>query len=226
MTTWHTDETGMLQYAETSDPRVLVVVEQDTDAQGPDGDAYAPAYWIATRGYGMHVVGNAGSTFDDRDAADSWVAAFDRAPRRRYLDREDFADRFMRVFHDTAVARVSTSDGWILLLNTPAYRVHVGIDNADGTRALNGAGEPIDDSIAYGLEGELETFKAWVDGDVYGVGYAVDAGRVLEDAEIDFSRYEVSLECWGFYGLEYAREAALGMEYGAPELAPLLPIPA
>ena len=226
--TWTWDNNYSRAWAETSDPRVLAIIERDTDSQGPDSDALAPAYWIEYRACTYESNGRAGSTFNDDDAAEAYMVARTRAPYRPPVSSEEFAARYMRIFHGTTVAivrsRVNQGGSTVLLLNTPAFRAHIGIDNADGSRALNGAGSPTADEIALSLDGEMQEFQAWLDGDVYGVGHAVNPERISHDDEIDLDTFDVELTCWGFYGEDYAKEAALEMDYETPNLAPL-PIP-
>ena len=226
---WTWDDDYSRAWAETSDPRVLAIIDRDTDSQGPDGGGVAPAYWLDDSSCGWRSNGQAGSTFDDEDALDAYLTARNRAPYGlRSIDSKQFAARYMRVFHGTTVAIVRggtypSRDG-VILLNTPAFRVHIGIDNPDGSRTLNGAGDPIADEIALSLDGEIQEFQAWLDGDVYGVGHAVNPERTSNGAPVNLDTFEVELTCWGFYGEEWAQEVALDMDYGAPSLAPL-PVP-
>lgn len=231
--TWSDDyETG---YVETPDPRVLAIIKRDRDSEGPDGDSYAPAVWLEYRN-GWCSNGAAGATFQDDDSVSAYLEARNRAPYyanrgrnagRYAIDSEEFAARYMRAFHATAVELVTGQDSTILLLNTPAFRAHVGIDNPDGTRSTGADGEPMADSVALSLDGESAEFSAWLDGDVYGVGYAVNPARVTEETPVDYSdgSWEESLECWGFFGEEYALESAIAFEHGAPNLPTLLDFP-
>jgi len=55
------------------------------------------------------------------------------------------------------------------------------------------------------LAGDVETWKAYLDGDIFGIGYAI-----LDDPE-DVGSLEdgLTMTCWGFYGEEDAQTSAL-----------------
>ncbi len=229
---WSWSDDYSTAYRETTDPRVLeIIVRDDSGDSQPDGDALAPAYWTEFRGE-WRDGGRAGSTFDD-DAFAAYLAARNRVPfhsRKSLhvgspkLNSHDFATRFMRIFHDTAIVALDTRDGsQVILLNTPTYRTHVGIELADGTRALNGAGEPIADEVALSLEGECSEFRAWLDGDVFGVGHAINMARVMPGSEIVLEDFEQEIECWGFFGEEYAKGSL--QDFDMPALDALLNLP-
>ena len=195
----------------TDDPRILAVIRRDTDGSStaPDGDAYAPAYWLDRRRF-TSGVSAAGSTFTDDDTANAYAVALDTWG-------EDVAARFVKIFHDSTVEILSTPYGdSLLILNTPAFRAHVGI--------------PADTApeIAYSLDGDVETWRAYLDGDVFGVGWASNPARVLEETpvpdvdDLEASGWEIELECWGHYGEEYAQSTALAFEYGSPSLPLML----
>lgn len=207
--TWNDDYT--LAYAGTDDPRVVAVVQLDSDPSAPYGDALCPAYWLRARHY-TWTADAAGDTFPDNDAADAYAAAKSR------LD-DDVAARYMRIFHDTRVLEIDKrgngGSDLLVLLDTPAYRAHVGRDNSIHLTWTDA------DLFA----GEYDEWVAYLDGEVYGVGYAVLPGRVTDETPIDnLDDWDVTIECWGFYGTEYAQEAALGFEHGAPALDTLLDV--
>ena len=204
---WHDADDYRAEYAETPDPRVLAIIRRDEEPTAPDGDALAPAYFLdgstATR---------AGDVFHDADsdrAAEAYVNALDVFWDRR--NREEIAARYLRIVHGVTALH-DLAGGYqnahrVLIFDTPSYREHVG--------GIAGA-DP--------LSGECDEWQAFLDGEVYGIGYAVNEGRVTAEEPVDFENGEwlEEIECWGFYGAEYARESAAGFEHGEPELAPLL----
>ena len=63
--------------------------------------------------------------------------------------------------------------------------------------------------------------QGWHDG-VYGIGYAVLPERTTHETPIEYDDFEETIECWGFYGDDYAHEAALRFDHGRPDLPPML----
>lgn len=57
------------------------------------------------------------------------------------------------------------------------------------------------------LQGEVEAFAQYLEGDIYGV----IVERVIRDKDGDETDTETLDSCWGFYGLDYAREEAKTM---------------
>ena len=205
--TWNDDYS--VAYLPTSDPRVLAVIERDTDASAPDGDAYAPAAFFDYRGYGWtHYLPFKGSTYQDDDALDTLARAMNE-----YGQHDERVARYMRIFHDVGIEEVHSFQhrgDTVYILDTPAHREAMGTP----------ADCPTDDY----LRGDVEAWQAYLDGDVYGIGYAVNESRVLDDGEpIDLDEWDVTIECWGFYGDDCAMSEAAGFPYGGPELDPLIP---
>lgn len=234
MTDWHDAEQShgcnnpstYYEWAESEDPRVLVVIERDNWAQLDelfDGDAINPIYYREYRRDGRleHIGG-----WDDDVVAAAWIDAYGRTPYRRVehayygtqfkavVDPVIFADRFVRIFHGAQVEHTSGGyrpDGEYLVFDTPEYRRHIGDDPA------NVSAETVE-SVG------SELAKA-LDGDVYGIGWASNEARRLPgDDEIDLTdgTWEITIECWGFIGDEYAKEEALGLGFGGPKLPEML----
>lgn len=57
------------------------------------------------------------------------------------------------------------------------------------------------------LNGEVETFATYLEGDVYGI---IIEEAVL-DSDGDVTEWDELESCWGFYGYKYAEEEAKGM---------------
>lgn len=74
------------------------------------------------------------------------------------------------------------------------------------------------------LAGNVHDWQAALDGDVYGIGWATNVGRVLDDTIIDLEdgQWTQDIQCWGFLGEEYAQREAAEFGYGEPDLEPML----
>jgi hypothetical protein len=142
MTDWHDAEDShgcdrmprYYQWAETDDPRVLVVIERDNEWGGGhiDGDVYAPAfYWDRYRGRADSA---AGSTFMDDESRRIFELLIDARDRFRHNRiHSDTWERWAWIFHGTTFAQVSSSldrDTQVVILNTPTWREHVGMDDS------------------------------------------------------------------------------------------------
>lgn len=210
MTTWHEAEEPGTYYAETDDPRVLAIIQHDMEPQAPYGDALAPAYWLDHQG-GWSAE-RAGSVFHD-DASDAAAAAY-AALIGYYLqwrdDREEVAARHLRIFHGiTALEMLSDGSGRrLMIFDTPSYRERVGMP----------------DDLPDPLAGEREEWRAYLDGDAFGIGYAVNLDRTTTETPVSeaWSGFDVEMQCWGFYGREHAKESALTFDGGEPDLPALI----
>lgn len=144
----------------------------DTDAGQPWGDALAPAL-LVERGHG------------------EWAREVYRPPHAgrildawRRLDAEVFW-RYLRLAHGTTVIEEITEGNLtVITFDTTGYRAHVGITGSAD------------------LSGEVQQWRAWLDGDVYGV--------IVER--------HTAAACWtgddavfGFYGWQYAHQQAAAM---------------
>lgn len=211
---WEWDSEYRCKFAPTSDPRVVAVIERDSEPSAPDGDVYAPAYratptyaWSPTRP-------TLAAGYDAPDALDI-LAAFQRADGRLGENRgwtPETVDRYLRIFHGAAVRVIPTrryrNDEPIVVLDTPAWREHVGIEGGPDKSHL---------------DGDISELTNWLDGDVFGIGYGVYVERVIDTGgSLDIEDYEITIECWGFYGEDYAIESAAAFEYGAPDLPTML----
>ena len=206
---WYDADDYSLAYAETADPRVLAVIQLDQEPSAPYGDALAPAYYLGLRYHWMTE--RAGDVYHDEQsdrAAAAYAEALGHFCGRR--DREEVAARYLRIFHGvTALHRLGgDSDADVLIFDTPSYREHVGMPP----------------TLADSLEGERNEWRAYLDGDVYGIGYAVNPNRTTAETPVEdvWDDFEVEIECWGVYGRDRAEESAARFDYGAPELAPLI----
>jgi hypothetical protein len=194
---WIYSNDGITRYSETEDPRVVLVVKLDDEMRAPDYESAAPGYWLDGTPYGNMTLDYAGGYRAD-DEAEAYVSA-------RYRLNQETTDRYMRVFHDTAVAYYDgpTRGERLVVLDTPAWRAEMGFEGE----------EP-----GYNY-GDWSEFAA---GEVYGSGYAVYPERVTDETPIDLEDGNWNVELtWGFYGEEWAMEAS-GDRIGEANLPTLL----
>ena len=224
MSTWTDTDDYTRAFAPTDDPRLLAVIERDPEPHAPDGDALAPAYWIEySSEYRARVAGDTYQDDESEALAARWVQArshfrytagyrYDGLSMAMIVKSEAMLERWARVFYETTFEFVEHPEGDVLLLNTPSYRAHIGSDGAEA-------------AAANFLEGDVAEWRAYLDGDVYGIGYAVNEERVMDDGEpVDLDDFEVTIECWGFSGEDYAKESAASFGAGKPDLADMLPL--
>src|SRR5690606_3540244 len=132
---WTWDRDYSRAWAPTMDPRILAVIERDTDPYAPDGDAYAPAYFRGD--YGR--LSPAGDTYRDAEAdevAEAWHRARDyyvnwhySHPRARRLDADKLTARYLRIFYGASYREVSSTihRGYdVVIFDTPGWREHTG----------------------------------------------------------------------------------------------------
>lgn len=216
-------------FATTSDPRVLAVIRNQSDQDGVggayiDGDCYAPAFYFE-RGR----KDTAGSTFMDSEseriaeaysnARDYFVNQHYRHAGRRQMDYSRALERYMRIFWDTTFVEQSSSvirGMEVTIFNTPTWREHIGWTDEYA------ATQPEDIRFTTILDGERKEWEGALDGDVFGIGWAVNEARRLDDGEIDYDDFEESIEVWSFIGEDYAKESAARFDGGTPTLQPML----
>jgi hypothetical protein len=182
-------------------------IQIDISAGEPWGDALAPALVVPYDSkpyFGREVYVPAD--------ADSLLSVL-----RWYVERHgvhDGTDLFTRYLHmwcgTTADGSHSTRDGLVLVFDTPDWRSHVGLT---------------DDHLPANLSGELAEWRAYFDGEIYGV--TVERHRTgavtWDDGTPDsIETWEPVESCWGFFGSEYAESEARRMldEASAPATAP------
>lgn len=202
---WNWNSAYTIAWHETDDPRIVAVIQRDDYAESPDYDAQAPTFL----GYGY------GSRADTSVIGYGDVEAIAACQRAMYAydatTGRGIAYRYLRAFHGITAHYVSSSIdqySWAIVLDSPEWRAAMGIapDAELSTEDIAGA------------------VRAYLDGEVYGIGYAVIPGRVTDETEFDFDSSDVTMECWGFYGEDYARSAALAFESGKPVLPEMLEV--
>lgn len=209
-------------YAETNDPRVLAVIALDDEVSFKrclDGDAINPTYLIDRE----HVQ-HAGGFEDDEDLAKRIIEAerrfvyaagyrYDGLTAHMIIKANEMAKRWAWIFHGTTFLHGRygyQGDYDVLALNTPAFREHVG------------AGELTREQAQEDVDAMSKEIAAIADGEVFGIGFAVNEGRVLEQGEIDFAQWTVDMQSWGFVGEEYAKREAGQFSDGAPDLPEMI----
>lgn len=230
---WTETDDYKVSFATTSDPRVLAVIRNQSDEDGCggayiDGDCYAPAFYFERGGKTR-----AGSTFTD-DASDSIAEAYANAKsyfvNRHYrkggrqMNYDEVTKRYLRIFHDTTIAEASSSviRGMdVVIFNTPTWREHIGW--TDEYAAQQDEDIRLTDKM---LEGEQEEWTAALDGDVFGIGWAINEARRMDDVEIDYDDFEEDIQVWSFIGERYAKESAARWDGGTPDLPPMIDIAA
>lgn len=212
MHTWHESADGDLQWRETDDPRILEVLERDSDPLPPDGDAYAPAYWLEYRG--EWFTSPAGSTFRDDELAAAFITALNAWGYRNL----PVVERYLRIFHGAAFTTLAgpSQGDTLVIFDSPAHRELM------GHFARRDLSHWTADEF---LRGDIDTWQAYIDGDVWGIGYAVLEERVTTETPVDLDGqdWDVSIEGWGFAGIEWAREGVTS-EIAFPDLPTLLPL--
>lgn len=204
-----------IAFATTSDPRVLAIIQREEDWGGGhiDGDAYAPAWYFDTW---RNKINKAGSTF--RDNASTRIMERLHEARTEFRHRRmhsDVMERWLKIFHDTVFEQVKSSidsETQVIILSTPTWREHVG----------GVAGDPLRKDA---LGEDVEAWEAALGGDIFGVGWATNVGRVMDQEEElnpTDGVWTVNLECWGFLGEQYAKDSAADFEHGDPDLDPML----
>lgn len=209
---WTENYDGATLYTDTIDPRVLAIVQADPYPDVPEGDAYAPAYYLEY-GHAWNA-SRAGATYEDAAttaAAEGFALILDYSYDRR--DKWEIAERYLRIFHDAESVIIEHHTGIrVLLLDMPTYRANIGTDSCPSP--LN-------------LDGDELIWKAYLDNEVYNIGYAVNPGRLTHDTPASdptepANGWNIEITCSAFYGLPQAQYEAAWLDHGAPILPTLL----
>lgn len=185
---WVEADNGQV-WSTTNDGRVIAVIQREDEPSAPWGDGLAPISYVE---YGRNWnVTRHGETFED----DTVLAA--HANALKHWGHDERVERFLKIFYDTTILEVEDRDGFFTIYNTPAFREHSGMT----------------DLTADAVSGERDE----VDGDVWGVGWGYYTGEDDTSGATpvgdDFDLFDVTIECWGFYGIDYAKESAAAFEH-------------
>lgn len=178
-----------------------VYLEADDSGEKPYDEGAVPTLSREFRGYGSRweAVNDAGEDF----------TGLLNALEERFEEAE--IERFIRIFLGAYSVEWESSDNCrYLAFDTAAWREKVGItdewlDRTDNDRS----------KLA---EGSLSEIIAWANGEVY--GYVLErrmnrhstytdpaTGETVKEDESE--HWEILDSCWGFFGYEYATEAAI-----------------
>ena len=193
---WNWSDDYSMAWSATGDPRIAAVIQRDHPYPPHFG---APA--LLAHGYGSRAqFTDAGES--DNGARIGWIEAYERWGK-------SFADRFVSVFYGATIHHLSSSIdqyAWAIVFDSPEWRADYGIEpGAELSR----------DDIA----GDV---AAYLNGDVYAIGYAVIESRVTDELPFDIDAAEVTIESYGYFGNDYAMRAALDFECGSPDLETLI----
>ena len=196
-----------------SDIRKRVRLVREDYAERPDYDAQMPIIYVEYR-HGARPVAGKDYLPSEGNINSAW----------RYFDREDF-ERWLTAFvgPHSQFSAYDDRDGYYYRVATPEWRDAMGLTD----EYMTGAGL----TMATLLEGP-DDYEHWVNGETYGcipeklVGYVpvIDSGSDEIADDVDWSAIDYRWEgddevgsCWGFYGRDYAIEAALNEFYNQAE---------
>lgn len=159
----------------------------DIDAGEPCGDALAPALLVAGCGLARFAQG----VYVPEPAAQIVAAWY------RLADYDRFC-RYLRICHGvSSVAAATTAQQEVLVFDTAEFRRHVGAT-----------------APAVDLSGEQAEWRAWLDGDVYGVivqRHRTGTTRWDDGTTSAASTWREVDSVWGLFGYDIAYQQALDL---------------
>jgi hypothetical protein len=184
--------------------RALIV--QDDDAQEPEFDAGCPIIQVVNGRHGLDAeMTNYGVGQDDGlpDSASDIIERFGHVGRMAGDMRTgiDIFERYLHIYHDGNLVEYEPNQG-----TDYTYVAYV-------TRTL---WESWGNTGEVG-KAELNEWRAYVEGDTYGIMVEVKPTVEVDDDDDHTDYYgdvshdgwtETDSTCWGFYGSEYATESA------------------
>lgn len=217
---WNDTDDYQTQWAETKDPRVLAVITRDEDAEKPnEWCGCAPYvtlnddYSYGKPGCGTKECSQCSTSLRAVRAYENALSHFKDSWNDISADPEEAAQRYMRVFHGAdkfhAVTDSTDRSGTGVLVFTTQEWVDV---------CFEGGHEIPEGWVERVYEGAESSWTQYFEGDVWGIGHAVNPERTSHDEEVDFSQFEETYDCWGFYGEEYAKEEAPAGGYSELDL--------
>jgi hypothetical protein len=185
-----------------------VRLQLDNDAQEPYNDGATPILRIGGDYYGR----GSAVPFNKQTNGfeDAWNRLFECA-RNNAHHREIF-ERFLKIFHGTVKVQfynegASNEYGYVAF-DTAAWREEMGLTDEQGLLAQSLLKEDY-----------LDELRSWLEGDTW--GYVVErkvraitqredyaTGTALDPVEFDEWEEVEDGSCWGFYGREWAEQAA------------------
>lgn len=165
--------------------RVRLIADESPDEPYDDGQSpllrlgYVNQFgWIAE-----HVM-NTGRPLDDdsriEEAAQRWGSDF------RMLEK------YLRAYYGTTEIKTWHSGSyWYITYDTAKWRAYVGLDTPGATGHIN-----------------MDEWRAYCEGDVWGYDVEQNVTWHRDDSDETLQTWESVDSCWGFYGYDYAKEAA------------------
>jgi hypothetical protein len=168
-----------------------VRLEYDDSGEQPYDDGATPILTVErSRTWGSYNV----AAFNSQ--GEEYVSAVSAILERHSIET---VERYLRMFHGTVKVETFYSEGiqgWYLAFDTAHWREHVGA--------------PVESLDGYSYLAEV---RAWAEGDVY--GYIVERNvaftKTWESGDAEEGSEWLQVQdgsCWGFYGRDYAEEAA------------------
>lgn len=176
---------------ETSDDgRYRVKLVQDYDAEEPYDDGQSPILRYDSR-YSRdtaHVGGSARPTDDDE--------RIEYAAKRWGIDSHEF-ELYLKAFYGvTQIITWSSRDYTYVTYDSARWREYVGL--TEEYLAEHGRKYTV----------SLDEYRAWCEGDVYGYVVEKNVTWTADDNRNEMSTWEHEDSCFGFYGYDWAVQAA------------------
>lgn len=168
-----------------------VVIHPDTDAEAPDADMQGSVYYFDDRSE-RFALQHAGKGPDlTEQLIDAW---------ERFGDT-DTIGRYLRMFYGAVgFDYFDTRDGKYVSVVTADDLTEWGFSSIEEYRSQTGHADP--------SHGILTEWRAYADGDVWGYSVEKLTHWTADDGQTRDTWEEVD-SCWGFYGREWAEEAAI-----------------
>lgn len=143
-----------------------------------------------------------------------------------FAGRLKLFEKYLRAFHGATVIKQygpnNATDYTYIVYDTPAWVKSIGYDDKIAPRADYDAAKAVqmDEYIAY-LEGDVYTYDVERKVHVKSRKDIHVNGEPLRTEEREYDEWELVDSCGGFYGEEYAREAALeALDYAMTDTDP------
>ena len=196
------DDDYSVGWVRTPDPRVIGVIVRDDHPYEPECCGQSLVRVVHGGGYRTAEVAaiRCCDYCPEPAIAEVYARAYDHWARQGWtgMDAAELAERYVRMFYGVIAVQYVTSESMDVLA----------FDTAGRTQSL-------------------AEWRAYLDGEVFSIGYLVrpeGVGEVDDDdvqALVDAGDYLI--ECGGFYGEVEAAEAAVTLDYLTANLPALLP---
>ena len=172
-----------------------VAIQQDSDAETPRHDSNLGTFWTMERNTNspdpLTCRGNAFQSLADLlNCAGTWESI------RKALDKQAVWFPVWKYEHSGVVYAAADSNPfscpWDSGQAGVIFALKADVRKEYSVKRVDAATRAKAEKV---LQGEVETYSQWANGEVYGYTVTDEAGE-----EVD--------SCWGFIGLDYAREEA------------------